>query len=81
MTRLGETNSEQENSEIGGPNSTFDGAALDQVTSENEDDKHLKQNGKLSDFEEEAMLLMTMQEKKNKKLKKRARQRIRAQVI
>ena len=44
-------------------------------------DKHLKQEDILSDFEEEAMLFMTMQEKKNKKLKKRARQRIRAQVI
>ena len=76
-----ETDSEQENSEIGGPNSTFEGAALDQVNSENKDDKHLKHKGILSDFEEEAMLFMTMQEKKNEKLKKRARQRIRAQVI
>ena len=40
------------------------------------DDKHLKQEEILSDFEEEAM-----QENKDKKMKKRARQRIRAQVI
>ena len=72
---------EQELSQTDGPNNTFEGAASDQETSENEDDKHLKHKGILSDFEEEAMLFMTMQEKKNKKLKKRARQRIRAQVI
>jgi hypothetical protein len=44
-------------------------------------DKHLKQMEILSDFEEEAMLFMTMQENKDKKMKKRARQRFRAQVI
>ena len=64
-SRYEETFSEQENSEI---------RATD-------DDKHLKHKEILSDFEEEAMLFMTMQEKKNEKLKKRARQRIRAQVI
>jgi hypothetical protein len=41
-------------------------------------DKHLKQEDILSDFEEEAMLFMTMQENKDKKS---ACQRIRAQVI
>ena len=45
------------------------------------DDKHLKQEEILSDFEEKAMLFMTMQENKDKKMKKRARQRFRAQVI
>ena len=44
-------------------------------------DKHLKQEDILSDFEEEAMLFMTMQENKDKKMKKRAFQRIMAQVI
>ena len=76
-----EADSEQENYEIGGPNSTFEGAALDQVNSENKDDKHFKHKGILSDFEEEAMLFMTMQENKDKKMKKRAFQRIMAQVI
>ena len=50
-------------------------------TKELVDDKHLKQKEILSDFEEEAMLFMTMQENKDKKMKKRARQRFRAQVI
>ena len=50
-------------------------------TKELVDDKHLKQEEILSDFEEEAMLFMTMQENKDKKMKKRARQRFRAQVI
>ena len=50
-------------------------------TKELVDDKHLKQEGILSDFEEEAMLFMTMQENKDKKMKKRAFQRIMAQVI
>ena len=45
------------------------------------DDKHLKQEEILSDFEEKAMLFMTMQENKDKKMKKRACQRIRDQVI
>ena len=45
------------------------------------DDKHLKQEEILSDFEENAMLFMKMHENMDKKMKKRARQCIRAQVI
>jgi hypothetical protein len=87
-SRYEETFSEQENSKIQptdeGLNNRKEKTALEQENFKiqtTNDDEHLKHKDILSDFEEEAMLFMTMQEKKNEKLKKRARQRIRAQVI
>ena len=74
-----ESDSEKEYSEVGGPKSSFEGPTSYEKNAESQENfKGFVENKHL---EKETMLFMTMQEKNDKKLKKRMRQRIRAQVI
>ena len=74
-----ESDSEKEYSEVGGPKSSFEGPTSYEKNAESQENfKGFVENKHL---EKETMLFMTMQEKNDKKLKKRMRQRIRAQVF